>query len=133
MIYYPNYKRMKLVIIDDNIEFSECIKFILENKGFNVYTISNNFNNLENTINNIQPNLIFMDIQLGNMDGKIISRNLKINPKTSNIPIIALTCINTKKAVQNIMMESYCNAYISKDFTEEELISIIKIYSNNKN
>lgn len=71
-----------------------------------------------------------MNIQLDeNINGKTASNKLKTDPITANIPIIALTCSNIKEDIKNIMIESGCNAYISKDFEEEDLINLIKIYA----
>lgn len=122
---------MKILIIDDNIDYSNCIKYALKKYNFDVQLLNENFENFENIVVNLKPNLILVDIELGsdNIDGKKISLKLKTNPKTANIPTIALTCLNSKQDIHNIMKDSGCNAYIAKDSDLEDLINLIKIYT----
>ncbi len=59
------------------------------------------------------PDLILMDIQLPDMDGMAATRLLKADPKTKNIPVIALTASAMKGDKERILAAG-CDGYIEK-------------------
>jgi len=59
------------------------------------------------------PDLILMDIQLPDMDGMSATRILKADPKTSHIPVIALTA-SAMKGDRERILEAGCDGYIEK-------------------
>ncbi len=60
-----------------------------------------------------QPDLILLDIGLPDLDGKVIANSLKLHPKTSHIPIIAVTADNSTKT-QRLAIAFGCKAVIHK-------------------
>lgn len=60
-----------------------------------------------------KPNLILMDIQLNGVSGIELIKELKKNPKTLNIPVIAITAYAMKNEVAKISA-SGCDMYLSK-------------------
>ena len=71
-----------------------------------------------------QPDLILMDIQLPGMDGLAATAILKHDPKTSAIPVIALTAM-AMKADQERSHIAGCDAYIAKPLRYRELYEAI--------
>ena len=79
-----------ILIIEDNPVNRDVLGRRLERKGFTVRFAEDGPSGITAT-NVIQPDLILMDIGLGEMDGWQVTRHLKKDPATSAIPIIALT------------------------------------------
>lgn len=79
-----------VLIVEDNPVNRDVLGRRLERKGFTVRFAEDGPSGIEAT-KTINPDLILMDIGLGEMDGWEVTRRLKQDPKTSSIPIIALT------------------------------------------
>ena len=119
----------KILIIDDDFEIRECLSFILKKYNYSTFCIGNNFVNSINEIKKNQPDLILMDIDLNDkVNGIDLTKQIKDNPITCDIPVIILTCQEDKNRVDEIVEKSFCDAYISKNYKEKELIELIKIY-----
>lgn len=72
-----------------------------------------------------QPSLILMDIQLGGVSGVDLIRQLKSNPATKHIPIIAVTAFAMKHDEARIAT-SGCDLYLPKPVSIENFFSAIK-------
>ncbi len=66
------------------------------------------------------PDIILMDINLPDQDGFELTKELKNNPATKNIPVIFLTVRNTKIDVLHAVNAGGSD-FIGKPFNEEEL------------
>lgn len=119
----------KITIVDDSTEIAECISSILKKEKYTISHIGNNFAKTIDEIIKNKPDLILMDIDLNDrLDGIDLTKQIKNNPKTCNIPVIVLTCHEDKNKVNEIVEKSFCDAYISKNYKDKELLELIKIY-----
>jgi CheY-like chemotaxis protein len=73
------------------------------------------------------PDLIVMDIQLPGMDGWELTRRLKHNVVTKDIPIVALTAYGAKGDDRRAL-DAGCVAYYSKPVSTRDLPDIIRRY-----
>ncbi len=71
------------------------------------------------------PDLILMDIIMPVTDGFEAARLIRQNPKTSSIPILAVTALYDP-IYEEECLESGCNDHIAKPFTTKELVSRIE-------
>ena len=74
-----------------------------------------------------KPNLILMDIQLPVMDGLEATRILKLDDKTKNIPILALTSYAMKGDREKIM-QAGCDGYLAKPVDVREFLTTVARY-----
>jgi two-component system cell cycle response regulator DivK len=72
-----------------------------------------------------QPALILMDIQLPGLDGLGATRELKSDPRTASIPVIALTAFAMNGDDRRII-EAGCDGYIAKPLRYRELLAVIE-------
>lgn len=79
-----------ILIVEDNPMNRDVLGRRLERRGFDVRFAEDGPGGIV-AASDIQPDLILMDIGLGEMDGCEATRQIKANPLTSGIPIIALT------------------------------------------
>ena len=71
----------KILILDDDNDFTEATKVILESRDYEVITADNTEEGL-NLLENENPDLLILDIMMENkVAGIIISRKLRKNPK----------------------------------------------------
>jgi DNA-binding response OmpR family regulator len=78
---------LRILIIDDDVDLLFLGSSLLKQRGFDVFSLSKADETLE-TVKSFRPDLILLDVKLGNLDGRDICLRLKSNPDTSFIKII---------------------------------------------
>jgi CheY-like chemotaxis protein len=101
-----------ILVIDDNRMNLELVCELLRGKGYEVCT-AENANEALAVLRTMHPHLIFMDVQLPDIDGLTLTRSLKADPTTQDIVIVALTAY-TMKGDEQKAREAGCDGYISK-------------------
>jgi CheY-like chemotaxis protein len=86
--------KKNILIVDDDADFVEMNKFLLEKNGYEV-TIANNGQECLDKIRFKKPDLIILDVMMSTSDeGFGVSRDLRNSEQTKNIPILMVTSIN---------------------------------------
>ena len=114
----------KILIIEDHADMRELLTWQVELMGFAALTAKQGTEGLEKAQREI-PDLIILDIMMPGMDGWQAARELKGNPVTKNIPILAATALFRDNDLKTCM-DSGCNGYIVKPFTFQELQGKVK-------
>lgn len=114
----------KVLIVDDEENIVELIKFNLELAGFNTKTCYDGKNALEE-IPKFMPDLILLDVMLPIIDGITIVQMVRADESLSHIPIIMMTAKN-QDADKFLGFESGADDYITKPFVIKELIYRVK-------
>ena len=108
---------MKILIIEDDIKLREELKKSLKNNGYEVELITQ-FNNLVNDVVKFKVDLILLDLNLPNVDGKFICKKIR---QISNTPIIILTSSNSE--IDEIISLNYgADDYITKPYNLQILL-----------
>jgi len=116
----------KILVVDDEVDLVETIRFPLEAEGFNVLVAYNGEDAL-NQARTENPDLILLDIMLPKLDGYKVCRLLKFDEKYRNIPIIMLTARAQEKD-KIIGLETGADEYITKPFDMDKLLEKVKAY-----
>ena len=116
----------KILIVDDEQDIVETLKFILEAQGYTCFCAYNGEDGL-NKAKEIMPNLIILDVMMPKINGYKISRLLKYDSKYKDIPIIMVTA-RSQEQDKLIGEETGVNEYISKPFELEEILAAVKKY-----
>jgi two-component system, cell cycle response regulator DivK len=82
--------KKKILIVEDHHDCREILALLLTKIGYHVIKAQNSKDAIA-CAEAEEPALIFMDMELPDVDGIKTSALLKQNPKTSHIPIVALT------------------------------------------
>lgn len=101
-----------VLIVDDNPTNLKLIRVLLSAEGYEVRTAVN-AKEVFQILDEFHPRLILMDIQLPDIDGLTLTRQLKNDPRTRDITIIALTAY-AMKGDDAQAYASGCSGYISK-------------------
>ncbi len=80
----------KVLLVEDSLPNRDMLTRRLERRGFVVCSAADGPSGVAMSASEM-PDVILMDVALGAMDGWEATRLIKSNPKTANIPIIALT------------------------------------------
>lgn len=113
----------KILAVDDDKDILEVLQFILEDSGYEVDILSDG-NNLLDTVKNVMPDLILLDIMLGNLDGRELCKAVKKEIITHNIPVILISASHNISNAMN--QEGAPNDFIAKPFDINNLLGKIK-------
>lgn len=116
-------KGKKILVAEDIESNFKLIKYFLSSLNIETIEAKNGKEALEYFRSNPDIDLILMDIKMPVMDGYTAIQHIrKINV---DIPIIAQTAYADDKSHA---LDSGCNAFISKPFNKQQLLSVIKIF-----
>jgi CheY-like chemotaxis protein len=113
----------RILAVDDDKDILEVLQFILEDSGYEVETLSDGHYLFEK-IQAHTPDLILLDIMLGNLDGRQLCKDVKDNEETHDIPVILISASHNVSASMN--QNGSPNAFIAKPFDINELLDTIK-------
>ena len=121
----------KILIIEDEEIIRSELKTLLENSGYEVLTLEK-FDNTKEYIKNIKADLILLDINLPNINGEILLKEIR---KESNVPVIMVT--SRTGEVDEVLSISYgADDYITKPYNPTILLlriqNIFKRMENNR-
>lgn len=115
----------KILVVDDEPDIVETLKFRLEAAGFEVFTAYNGAEALEKAEAEL-PDLIVLDVMMPVMDGLEACRKLKQDDRFRDIPILMLTAKRTE-ADEVSGMKSGTDEYMTKPFDPQKLIETINM------
>jgi len=113
----------KILLVDDEQDIVETLKFVLESEGYTCYCAYNGEDGLK-LAKEIIPDLMILDIMMPKINGFKISRLLKYDAKYKNIPIIMLTA-RSQESDKQIGEETGADVYITKPFDLDEVLSTV--------
>jgi DNA-binding response OmpR family regulator len=113
----------RILAVDDDRDILEVLQFILEDSGYKVDTLSDG-SHLMDTIRDKHPDLILLDIMLGNMDGRELCKEVKRQAATHNIPVIMISASHNASGFLN--HENGPDDFIEKPFDINMLLDSIK-------
>lgn len=117
-------KKKRVLIVEDQAVISNMLRMRLEANNYEVISAADGEEGLEKARKE-NPNLIILDIMLPKMDGYRICQLLKADPKYKTIPII-ISSGRTPQEVRKVSKEVGADAFVSKPFEAEELLSKMK-------
>lgn len=112
-------KDSRILVVDDEQDLCEILKFNLEIEGYQVETANSAEEALEKDI--ASYNLLLLDVMMGGMSGFQLAKQLKNSEVTAHIPIIFLTARDTENdTVTGFNLGA--DDYISKPFSIREVM-----------
>jgi CheY-like chemotaxis protein len=102
----------RILLIEDNAVNRRLAQFLLKSQGYEVWEVTSAPEAFE-SLKEKRPDLILMDIQLPGMDGLTATRQLKADPTTRNIPVLAVTSY-AMKGDEVKAFEAGCSGYVTK-------------------
>ena len=113
----------RILVVDDEEDLCEILKFNLENEGYEVDTANSAEEALKMNISSYH--LLLLDVMMGEISGFKMANLLKKDKKTAQVPII----FNTAKDTENDTVTGFnlgADDYISKPFSLREVIARVK-------
>ena len=115
----------KVLLVDDDVEFCEATKLLLESKSYEVVAAHDGKEGLAK-VRAEKPDLVILDVMMPEMNGYDVCVVLKADQELKEIPVILLTAVDqmhfktTYTRVMGCMTEA--DDYIAKPVEPEELV-----------
>ena len=116
----------KILIVDDEQDIVESLKFVLESYDYTCYCAYNGEDGLK-LARDIVPDLIILDVMMPRINGYKISRLLKFDKKYKDIPILMVTA-RSQEEDKLIGEETGADEYITKPFDIDDVVKIVNKY-----
>ena len=120
----------KILLVEDNEVNRRLAEFLLRSQGYQVREAANAQEAFD-ILKTERPDLIVIDIQLPGMDGLEATKNIKAQPKTADIPIVAVTSYAMKGDREKALAVG-CAGYITKPIDKVTFIKEVASHLGNK-
>jgi two-component system alkaline phosphatase synthesis response regulator PhoP len=121
----------KIALVDDDVDFSEATKLLLQSKGYEVVLAHDGKEGLD-MIRSERPDLIILDVMMPEMNGYDVCVVLKEDEALKDIPVILLTAVDqaffrtTYSKHMGLMTEA--DEYIAKPVASEDLVACVESF-----
>lgn len=115
-----------ILIVDDNPGNLRLVSFLLAKRGYQVETAASAAAALA-VLRRFSPRLILMDLQMPGIDGFALTRQLKADPATRDIVIIAVTAYAMTGDEQKALAAG-CDGYVTKPIDTRALPALVAAY-----
>jgi two-component system cell cycle response regulator DivK len=113
-----------ILVVDDDLANLALAEALLEAEGFQV-RVATDGRSMFDVLKACTPALILMDIQLPETDGWELTRQLKADPATHHIPVIAITAYGKPGDTDKAAHEGFAE-FLSKPVSTRELPGIVR-------
>lgn len=116
--------KMRIMIVDDDSTTRKILGMYVRQKGFDVVTAENGLEALEKLATE-QINLIMTDLNMPNMDGIELIKNLKASPEYADIPVMMIST-EADEEEKKMAQEAGATAYLVKPVTGDVVTDNVK-------
>ena len=121
--------KKKILIIDDEVDFTNLVKLNLEKTGKYEVKVENRGEHGLIAAREFQPDLILLDILMPDLGGSEVAYQLKNDKSVDDIPVVFLTSVAKKEEVASARGVIGGHPFLAKPVTTEELVTCIDKYS----
>ena len=122
-------EKKKILLVDDDADFTEAIKLLLESRSYDVTAANDGKEGLKK-VQTEGPDLIILDVMMPEIDGYEMCAKLKSDPQYGHIPILLLTAvgeaISTTTYTKEMGMRMEADDYIPKPVELMELVERVE-------
>ncbi len=111
-------ERAKVLYIEDDHSSQRLIQRLLGNHGYQVFVASDGLEGVS-LAREVQPDIILMDINLPQIDGRSITTRLRSIASFSDLPIVALTANNTP-GHRELALAAGCSGFLTKPINVDQ-------------
>ena len=112
----------KILVVDDDKDLLEMVEMTLSRVGYHITTLAKG-SGFINIVESLHPDIILLDIFLGDSDGRTLCYNLKLQPAYENIPVILYSAGYVPLST---ITHSKADEFMIKPFEIKQLVEKIK-------
>jgi DNA-binding response OmpR family regulator len=114
----------KILAVEDDRDILELYEYIFNEAGYEVSTSATG-KDLSTLIDTFHPAVILLDVDLGELNGADLCRQLKANPATKALFVVL---VSANLNIREIMLRSGADAFIAKPFDLDNLLRCTATY-----
>lgn len=114
----------RILSIEDNPMSLKLLLLLLQREGYDAVGVGG-AEEAERSLGEELPDLILMDLGLPGKDGYALTREIRRDPRTSEIPILAVTSF-AMKGDEERAREAGCDGYVTKPIERETLLKNVR-------
>mgnify|MGYP003603573669 CR=1 FL=1 len=116
-----------VLVVDDSITVRRVTQRLLQREGYRVALAADGLQALER-LQDERPVVVLSDIEMPRMDGFDLARNIRADARLKELPIVMITSRIAEKHREHAAALGV-NHYLGKPYSEEELLSLVRRYS----
>jgi two-component system cell cycle response regulator DivK len=116
--------KTRILVMEDDADTQGMMRFMLEYKGFEVLVAKDGKHGLE-IAHHDKPDLILLDLAMPELDGWSVAHQLKGDPETKAIPVIAVTAY-TMSSDRRMALNAGCDGFVGKPMNVPEFMAEIE-------
>ena len=117
----------KVLVIDDDLRNIFALTSVLEQRELKTLHAENGRAGIELLQNTPDVDIVLMDIMMPEMDGMATIRQIRLDPKLKNLPIVAVTA-KAMKGDRGKCIEAGAWDYLSKPVDTEQLLAVLRAW-----
>jgi two-component system, cell cycle response regulator DivK len=114
----------KILIVEDHPDVRRVLSLSLRHLGYEILETNNGASGIALTLSEI-PDLVLVDLSLPDVSGLEIAKGIKQNPRTAEIPLIALSG-HSEREIAPKALEAGMAAYLMKPVDTQKLVEVIE-------
>ena len=126
VLRHATERRPLVLVVDDSVTVRRVTQRLLVREGFRVALAQDGFGALEMLADEV-PAVILSDIEMPQMDGFELVRNLRANPAFAHVPVIMITSRIAQKHRDHAKALGV-DHYLGKPYPEEQLLALVRDY-----
>ena len=112
----------KILVVDDDKDLLEMVEMTLSRLGYHITTLGKG-SGFINIVESLRPDIILLDIFLGDSDGRTLCHKMKLQPAYENIPVILYSAGYVSLST---IEHSKADEFMIKPFEIKQLLEKIK-------
>lgn len=113
-----------VVLVEDELNIAEAIRFLLSNEGWRVETIANGASAFE-IIRKAAPDLVMLDVMLPGKSGFEILHDLREDPTCAALPVLMLTARGQSRD-REMAERAGVSKFMTKPFSNAEMLEAVR-------
>ncbi len=115
----------EVLIVEDEAQTQELMRLVVEDVLGGVGRVCADGEQAIRDAAERPPALILLDLMLPRLSGWEVARRLRQSPRTSSVPIIAVSALSRSQE-REAAMHAGCDAYLTKPFTPDDLTRVMR-------
>lgn len=120
----PQGTEKHVILVEDEVNIAEAIRFLLSQDGWRVETLANGQSAFE-VIRRAMPQLVILDVMLPGRSGFEILHDLRADPACAALPILMLTARGQARD-REMALKAGVSRFMTKPFSNAEMLDAVR-------